>query len=175
MHAYQSMRTVIAAGAISVGIACGSAGALAADLTAVKAAPAPLPPQPLDIHGFFDLSFKNDYITPRGLLVSNTGLTTQILMGLVFDVYKNPGGFINDVSIVAGGWNDLWSKQGDFVFPNGTREAVGAWNEFDWFVEGDFKFAQYWKFGVQYIEFIPPAHDLPTSFPRTERNLEFSL
>ena len=30
MHAYQSMRTVIAAGAMSVAIACGSAGALAA-------------------------------------------------------------------------------------------------------------------------------------------------
>jgi hypothetical protein len=161
----------LCAGAFGLTVAWNAASA--ADLR--MKAPSPPPPQPLDIHGFFDLSFKNDYITPRGLLVSNTGLTTQILMGLVFDVYKNPGGFINDVSIVAGVWNDLWSKQGDFVFPNGTREAVGAWNEFDWFVEGDFKFAQYWKFGVQYIEFIPPAHDLPTSFPSTERNLEFSL
>ena len=167
MHAYQSMRTVIAAGAMSVAIACGSAGALAADLTAVKAAPAPLPPPGLDIHGFFDLSFKNDYITPRGLLVTNTGLTTQALMGLVFDLYKDKTGFIKDVSFYGGVWNDLWSKQHD--------PHVGAWNEFDWFVGLDVQFADFWKFGVQYIEFIPPAHDLATSFPSVERNIEFSL
>jgi hypothetical protein len=145
--------------------ACIGSGVFAADLP-VKAPPPP-PPAPLDIHGFFDLSFKNDYITPRGLLVTNSGLTTQALMGLVFDVYKNKNGFINDVSFYGGIWNDLWSDQHD--------PHVGAWNEFDWFVGVDFAFADYWKFGVQYIEFIPPAHDLATSFPSTERNIEFSL
>src|SRR4030081_3388337 len=134
MHACQSMRTVIAAGAMSVAIACGSAGALAADLTAVKAAPAPLPPPGLDIHGFFDISFKNAYITPRGLLVTNTGLTTQALMGLALDLYKDRGGFINLVSVYGGVWNDLWSGQ--------RHPRVGSWNEFDWFAGMSVKFAQ---------------------------------
>ncbi len=51
----------------------------------------------LDVHGFVDVSFKNAYITPRGLLVTNTGLTTQVLSGMVLDIYKDKSGFINDV------------------------------------------------------------------------------
>ena len=91
-------------------------------------APPPPPPVTLDIHGFGDISIKNDYITPRGLLVTNTGLTTQILAGLAWDIYKNKTGFINDVSVYGGVWNDLWSKQ--------NHPQVGSWNEFDWFVGG---------------------------------------
>jgi hypothetical protein len=134
---------------------------LAADLV-VKASPKPVA-ETLDIHGFFDVSFKNNYITPRGLLVTNTGLTTQVLTGLVLDIYKNPNGLINDISVYGGFWNDLWSKQ--------NHPTVGSWNEFDWFVGGDVVFAKDWKFGVQYIEFLSPPH----AFPGIERNVEFSL
>jgi hypothetical protein len=91
-----------------------AAAITAAALSAMPALSADLPlkaPPPdtglvLDIHGFFDVQFKNDYITPRGLLVTNTGLTTQVLSGLVLDLYKNPNGFINKVSFVGGTWND---------------------------------------------------------------------
>ena len=166
MRIRESIRALCAAGAVSLAVACGGSAAFAADLMPVKAPPPP-PIVPLDIHGFFDLSFKNDYITPRGLLVTDTGLTTQALMGIVLDIYKNKGGFLQDVSFYGGTWSDLWSEQHD--------SKVGAFNEFDWFVGVDFKFADFWKFGVQYIEFIPPAHDLATSFPATERNIEFSL
>jgi len=166
MSEWASLRSRVAAGVVGLAMACAGSGVLAADLP-LKAPAAPPPPPPLDIHGFFDLSFKNDYITPRGLLVTNTGLTTQALMGLVFDLYKDKSGFLNDVSFYGGVWNDLWSEQHD--------PHVGAWNEFDWFVGVDFMFAQDWKFGVQYIEFIPPANDLATSFPSVERNVEFSL
>jgi len=62
--------------------------ALAADL-AVKA-PQPVAAfAPSDIHGFFDVSFGGDYVTPRGVHVTGTGLTTQIATGLSADVYKN--------------------------------------------------------------------------------------
>ena len=67
--------------ALSLAIASFGSGASAADTTTTPtwkpAEPAPAPP-PLDIHGFFDVTFANDYMTPRGLLVTNTGLTTQI-------------------------------------------------------------------------------------------------
>jgi hypothetical protein len=176
MKSSTSIRALCAAAVFGLGVAVQGAGAAELKLKA----PPPPAPELLDIHGFFDISFKNDYITPRGLLVSDTGLTTQVLMGLVWDVWKNPGGFIKDISFNAGVWNDLWSKQGDFVFPPGfpnagATEAVGSWNEFDWWFEGDIKFADYWKLGIQYTEFIPPAHDLPTSFPKTEHNMEFAL
>jgi hypothetical protein len=136
--------------------------ASAADLK-LKAPPPPLL-ESLDVHGFVDVTVLNDYITPRGLLVSNNGFATQILMGLVLDVYKDKSGFINDISFVGGTWNDLWSNQHD--------PLVGPWNEFDWFVGGNVVFAQHWNFGVQYVEFVPPT---PLSFPGTERNIEFSL
>src|ERR1700744_5227723 len=76
------------------------------------------------IHGFADISIKNDYITPRGLLVTNKGLTTQIDGGLVFDLYNNKGGTLTDISAVVGIWNALYSKQDNANF--------GPWNEFDW-------------------------------------------
>ncbi len=158
MLANRFASALVVATALSLG-ALGSASA--ADLK-LKAPPPP-PDTTLDIHGFVDLSFKNDYITPRGLLVTNTGLTTQALMGLVLDVYKDKAGFINDISFIGGIWNDYWSDQHDPV--------VGAWNEYDWFVSTNVKFAQDWTFGVQYIEFTSPPH----AFPGVERNIEFSL
>jgi hypothetical protein len=158
------------ASAIVVGalLSWGASGSIAsaADLMPLKA-PKPPPPEELDIHGFADLEFQNDYITPRGLLVTRTGLTTQILAGLVFDAYKDKMGFINDISFTGGVWSDYWSNQHDV--------HVGAWNEFDWFAGVNVIFAKNWNFGVQYIEFVPPEADLATSFPSTERNIEFSL
>jgi hypothetical protein len=147
-------------GAIAA-VALSAMPAVAADLTFTKAPP-PEPAPTLDIHGFFDVTFKNDYITPRGLLVTNTGLTTQLLSGIVFDLYKDPGGFINNFSISGGSWNDLWSEQ--------HSPTVGPWNELDWFVEADVVFARDWRFGVQFIQFDSP----PGNF-RAESNVEFTL
>ena len=59
------------------------------------------------LHGFSDLAFKNDYLTPRGLLVTNKGLTIQILNGIVMPAYHSADGPVNDASFVFGGWNDL--------------------------------------------------------------------
>jgi hypothetical protein len=152
------------AGALCIGIACGAADA--ADLAVKAPEPVPVLDQ-IDIHGVFDLTFANGYMTSRGLLVENTGLTTQALMGLSLGLYKDAHGFINNVSVDFGTWNNLWSEQND--------ASVGSWNEFDWYVGAQVKFANSWTFGVHYWEFLPPAHDLPTSFPSTERNVEFAL
>jgi hypothetical protein len=116
---------------------------------------------PLAIHGFNDLSFKNAYITPRGLLVTNNGLTTQILNGLVFDAYNNPGALVDDFSLVAGIWNDIDSGQ--------HSTSVGPWNEFDWFAGANFEVDKLWTLGVTYVEFLSP----PGNFS-TEHNIEFS-
>jgi hypothetical protein len=158
---YDRISSAITAAALSVGVLYSGSIASAADMP-VKAPPPVVPAFVLDVHGFVDISFKNDYITPRGLLVTKTGLTTQALGGLALDVYKDPNGLINNVGFYGGVWNDIWSKQ--------KRPTASSWNEFDWFVGMSVKFAKDWKFGVEYVEFLSP----PGNF-RIERNVEFSL
>src|SRR6516165_11883022 len=125
-----------------VAAACAGAALILAIASFGSRASAADPP-PLDIHGFFDVTFANDYMTPRGLLVTNTGLTTQIVSGLTFSLYKDPNTWINSFSITAGTFNDLWSQQ--------NNVTVGSWNEFDWWVSADWTIAKYWKTGVTYI------------------------
>ncbi len=117
---------------------------------------------PLAIHGFNDLTVKNNYITPRGLLVSNDRFTTQILNGLVLNTYHNPATSLDDISLVAGIWNDIDSGQ--------NSKTVGAWNEFDWFVGANFEFYKIWSLGVSYVAFLSPP-----GFFAAEHNLEFTL
>src|SRR5260370_20197668 len=111
---------------VATALSLGALGATASAADLKLKAPPPPPSEPLDIHGFFDLSFKNDYITPRGLLVTNTGLTTQALMGLVFDLYKDKTGFIKDGSFYGGVLNDLSSKH--------PEPHVGSCDQLDCFV-----------------------------------------
>jgi len=107
------------------------------------------------VHGYFDASFKNDYITPRGLLVTDTDLTIQILAGLVVDFSKK-------VSLEIGCWNDVWTGQ--------DNPTVGAWNEFDWYIGLNCHIADDWRFLVHYLQFLSP----PGNF-KPENNMEFTL
>lgn len=106
-----------------------------------------------NIHGFVDERLQNYYITPRGLFVTNKGLTSQTLDGLVFVLPDN-------FSIVAGTWQDVNSAQ--------ASPTVGAFNEFDWFVGTNVVVGKA-KFGVQFVQFLSP----PGNFT-AESNVEFS-
>ena len=117
-----------------------------------------------DIHGFNDLVFKNYYITPRGLLETNKGLTIQVTNALILDVYhdKNPGSIINDVSLMGGIWNDICTGV--------SNSFTGGWVELDWFFQINVSFLNDWKFTAQFIQFVSP----PDAF-RPENNTEFTL
>lgn len=108
-----------------------------------------------DVHGLVDITLKNDYVTPRGLLVTNTGLTVQVLNNIVLEL--TPSAFIN-----FGAWHDIWTDQGN--------PYVGSWNEFDWFVGATFIFQKNWKLSAQFIEFVSPPHNFVP-----ENNAEFIL
>lgn len=111
------------------------------------------------LHGFGDVSLKNDYVTPRGLVVTTEGATVQVLDGLVL---VTPGG----VAIHAGTWVDLnpgYSKR------DGNITAV---NEFDFFVGISGKVAEGLTAGVEYSQFISGQPSVAFS---DERNIEFSL
>lgn len=121
-----------------------------------------LKPLNSNIHGYVDLGFKNDYVTPRGLLVTKTGVTTQVLTGLILDIYKEPSSLISKVSLVGYIWNDLWSKQ--------HNHNVGCWNEMDWGLGASLQIANDWQFTSQYVEFLsPPGNFTP------EKNIETTL
>lgn len=114
------------------------------------------------VHGNCDFVLKNDYITPRGLLVSNTGLTLQILNILSIDVCQNKNGWLNQTTLFAGIWNDLWTEQ--------KSSFAGAWNELDWFAGVSLQLYKNWKFSVQFLQFLSPPHHF-----KPENNIEFLL
>lgn len=155
----QIKRRIAVASAAAILVTTGAA--FAADLPIVTKAP-PVAFAPSDIHGFVDLSFGGDYMTPRGLHVTGTGLTTQIAAGLSLDLYKNKNNFINKFSVYTGTWNDLWSERRD---PN-----VGSWQEFDWWVGAQVGFAQNWMLDMQYVEFLNPGLN-----GWTQRNMNVTL
>src|SRR5208283_2831205 len=117
-------------------------------------------PPPM-VHGFNDFTFKNDYITPRGLLVTNKGLTIQAVNGFAANVYSSAEGPLNDITFVTGIFND--------INPGNNNSPV--WNELDAFGGLNFNFNKDWLFGIQYVAFISPR----TSAFETEHNLEFTL
>ena len=131
---------------------------VAAAIAFLGAAPALAQDAGPSLHGFADVSVKNDYITPRGLRVTSKGAAVQILNGLVLDFPQAPGGLITDVSTVAGTWTDLNPGEHDTL------------NEFDWFVGVNAKLGASWTLGAQFVEFISG----PAAF-KTEDNIEFSL
>jgi hypothetical protein len=123
----------------------------------------PAAAQSISLHGFADVSFKNDYVTPRGLAVTTEGDTVQALDGLVLDVPLDPKGVVTDVSFVGGTWTD-WNPGYD------SAHNKEGFNEFDWFVSANAKIYKDWKVGAQYGEFISPQQAFVT-----EKNFEFSL
>ena len=151
--------------ALSLGSATLSGIAAAADFPVQPAEPpltfAPLPSS-IDLHGFSDTALKNDYITPRGLLVTNRGSTIQSVDLLILDVFKNPTGVISDVSFVAGTFLDF--------NPGYQPPNIDAFNEIDYIGGITIKIRQNWTLTAQYIQF-----DSPQSAFFVERNAEFGV
>jgi hypothetical protein len=132
-------------------------------LAAVVGVAAPASAQDIGLHGFADISFMNDYITPRGLAVTTEGETVHAVDGLVLDFAQKPGGLFSDVAVVGGTFMD-WNPD---YSPLHNKEGF---NEFDWFVGVNGKIGKDWKVGAQYVEFISPQNAYVT-----EQNVELSL
>jgi hypothetical protein len=110
------------------------------------------------LHGFGDVSVKNDYVTPRGLVVTTKGATVQFLNGLVL---AGPSG----VTLHAGIWLD--------VNPGYDHaKNITAVNEFDYFVGIDKDIVPGLNVGVEYSQFISGQ---PSVAFNDEHNIEFSL
>ena len=55
------------------------------------------------------ITFATNRVTGGGLLLYPSGAAlTQINGGLSLDLYKNPTGFINSITVYGGVWNEFW-------------------------------------------------------------------
>jgi len=133
--------------AIGLTWAGGISGASAADLMPVKA-PVLAPTMPLDVHGFAEYDLASTRVTGGGMLLYGRGTVNQTSTGLSLDLYKNPAGFVNGVSVFGGIWNETWNTP-----PAGGR----AWQEMDWWLGFNVKFAQRWTFSAQMLQFDFPG------------------
>lgn len=111
------------------------------------------------LHGFGDISVKNDYVTPRGLVVTTQGAAIQVLNGLVL---TTPVG----VNFHAATWVDL---NPGFSKADGNITAV---NEFDWMVGVDGNIAKNLNLGVEFSQFVSGQ---PSVAFKRESNIEFAL
>lgn len=80
-------------------------------------------PEPSRVHALVNVDFSDHYITPRGLNVENQGLIVQPLVLIFWDLYNNPDGFINDVTLTTGVWNSIHSRK--------SGADPSRWNEID--------------------------------------------
>ncbi len=110
---------------------------------------------------FIQSTFATDYITPRGLHVSDKGVTWQPLTVINMDVYSGKG-LINDVTAYGGIWQD-WNSQ-QHIKPD------GAFQEIDPFVGVKTTLAKAFTLDFQYVDFISPNGSYTT-----EQNLSLKL
>jgi hypothetical protein len=110
---------------------------------------------------FIQSTFSTDYITPRGLHVSNKGVTWQPLTVINMDVYSGKG-LISDVTAYGGIWQD-WNTQ-QHIKPD------GSFQEIDPFVGVKTTIAKAFTLDFQYVDFISPNGSYTT-----EQNLSLKL
>lgn len=145
----------------------GFAGLAAASLrlAATLAAPAALhaqdaAPPPSRLHGLVGLTFSDKYLTPRGMIVQDEGLTIQPLLLGFLDVYDGePESFLSDITLVGGFWADYAT--------DGLPESAGGGDthfvEIDPILGLSFGIGKNWKLDVTYTAFCMQILDIGTS------------
>lgn len=154
MSLFRFVSALAAGAALSLAAVAASPTADAADIP-VKAVPVVGPSVPLDVHGYADLTIASNRITGGGLLLyPSRGVLEQLNAGLALDIYKDPAGFINSVSLYGGIWNEFWSD---------PTPGARVWQEMDLWFGATIGFAQYWKFSAEHLQFHFPSA-IPTAY-----------
>ena len=114
------------------------------------------------VHALVNLEFSDKYLTPRGMIVQDHGLTMQTLFLAFVNVYQGtPDSFINSVTLVPGFWNDFATS------PIPSHLAAGSkstdWVEYDPILGASIGFAKNFKLDVTYTEFGMQILDIGTS------------
>lgn len=133
---------------------------------AVAAAP---PPQ--RFHAVSNFEFSNQYLTPRGMIVTEDGLTFQWLLLGLLNIYKGDS-FINDFTLVGGMWNDFNTAGVSVNAPFGSSPKT-SWVEIDPIAGISVSFAKNFRLDVTYTAFDMQILGIPTS-QHLETKLSFN-
>lgn len=115
------------------------------------------------VDALVNFDFSNEYLTPRGMIVQDKGLTFQpLILGFV-NVYKgDSNSFINDVTLVPGIWADF-SSGGVSINPPFGSGPKTAFVETDPIAGVSTSFANHFKLDVTYTAFIMQILNIGTS------------
>ncbi|HWZ94418.1 MAG TPA: hypothetical protein VNW30_04420 [Opitutaceae bacterium] len=105
----------------------------------------------------FEVSDK--YLTPRGMIVADHGLTYQQLLLAFVDLYKSDG-FISDVTFIPGVWADFTSHP---IPIHVKGKGAADWVETDPIAGLSTKFAKDFKLDLTYTAFDMHILDIGTS------------
>ena len=117
---------------------------------------------PSRVHALLNVEFADKYLTPRGMIVQDHGLTTQVLFLAFVDVYHgDAASLINGITLIPGVWND-------FATSPIAKHLSGAgggtlWIEYDPILGVEVAFAKNFKLDVTYTEFAMQILDIGTS------------
>ena len=114
-----------------------------------------------NVHALVNIELANEYVTPRGMLVRDQGLTVQPLFLGLISVYKGDG-FINGVTLIPGVWNDLGTKSVSVHAPYGSQPST-PWTEVDPIAGIEIGFAKHFTLDVTYTAFAEQILDIGTS------------
>jgi hypothetical protein len=111
---------------------------------------------PAFVTGLLDLNLSDYYLTPRGVIVENSGVIAQPVLQLFFNLYESEGPLSNVTGMV-GIWNSIHSKHRD---PNNSQIAPN-WNEMDLLSSLSATFLKEWTFTFTYEYWISPISAFP--------------
>lgn len=118
-------------------------------------------PPPSKVHALVSVDFANEYVTPRGMIVRDQGLTVQPLFLGLISVYKGDS-FINSVTLIPGVWNDLGTHSISVHAPYNSQPTT-PWTEVDPIAGIEIAFAQHFTLDVTYTAFVEQILDIGTS------------
>jgi hypothetical protein len=155
-------KCTIGAVAAAMALACTSAPLHAGDGTSApaKEVVAPPPPgSPIDL--LFNVDILNEYVTPRGMIVRNQGVTIQPLLLAFINLYKGDG-WLDSAKIVGGIWNDYGTSRVSVHAPYYSPDRT-HWTETDPIFGLSFGLFKYFTLDVTYTAFIEQILDIGTS------------
>lgn len=114
------------------------------------------------VHALFNVELSDKYLTPRGMIVQDKGMTTQVLFLALVDLYHGaPDDPLSSITLVPGFWNDYATR------PVAIHNAVGSrtthWIEIDPIFGLSFGLGKNFKLDVTYTEFGMQILDIGTS------------